>query len=258
MKIRLLFIGDVVDTVGCEFLKSRLSQFKRENRIDVCAVNGENAARGNGATPESCNMLFNAGADLITLGNHAFRRPEIADYLDSREDVIRPYNYPDGAPGSGAAVIDKGRFRLAVINLQGTSFGEPLGNPFEYADRALECAGGCKCTVVDFHAEATGEKRALGFYLNGRVSAVIGTHTHVQTADEQILDGGTAYITDVGMTGAVNSVLGVKPEAVIKKLKTNLPVKFEAAGGEQMMNACIVEIDSVTGKAESIERVALK
>lgn len=258
MKIRLLFIGDVVDTEGCKFLETRLAQFKRENRIDICVVNGENAAHGNGATPESCEMLFSSGADLITLGNHAFRRPEIADYLDSHEGVIRPFNFPEGAPGRGVAVVDKGRFRVAVINLQGTSFGEPLGNPFEYADRALEYTDGCKCTVVDFHAEATGEKRALGFYLNGRVSAVIGTHTHVQTADEQILDGGTAYITDVGMTGAVNSVLGVKPEAVIKKLKTNLPVRFEAAGGEQMMNACIVETDTATGKSESIERVALK
>lgn len=258
MIIRLLFIGDVVDEAGCAFLQKRLPRFKSENKIDVCIANGENAAKGNGATPTSCEMLFAAGVDLITLGNHTFKRPEIQDYLDSEEQVIRPYNFPDGAFGRGIGFVDKGGYRVGVVNLQGTAFSEPLGNPFEYADKALKKLDGCKCVVFDIHAEATGEKRALGFYLDGKASAVIGTHTHVQTADEQILPNGTAYITDVGMTGAVNSVLGVKPEAVIRKLKTNLPTRFEAADGAQMMCGCILTLDTSTGKVSEIVRTVLK
>ncbi len=260
--MKLLFIGDVVGQSGCEFLAKRLPSYKKLAGIDVCIVNGENAAQGNGATPHSCEMLFNAGADFLTLGNHAFKRPEISEYLETNVPVIRPFNFPKGAPGRGVDIIDKGRFRVAVINLLGTVYSEPVSNPFWDVQRALAETDGCKTVIVDFHAEATSEKRAMGFYLDGEVTAVLGTHTHVQTADEQLLPKGTAYITDVGMTGEVQSVLGVKPSIIIKKLKTNLPVRFEnGADGDEhefMLNACLLDIDEKTGKARSIERVDIR
>lgn len=256
--MHLLFLGDVVGGGGCDFLLRKLPSFKRKNNIDVCIANGENSAIGNGVTPKSCEMIFDSGVDFITLGNHTFKRPEIADYLEGDVPVIRPYNYPAGVSGRGVGIIDKGRYRIAVINMLGTVFSEPLGNPFSEADKALAETDGCKTVIFDFHAEATAEKRALGFYLDGKVTAVVGTHTHVQTADEQLLPRGTAYITDVGMTGPVQSVLGVKPELAIRKFKTNLPVRFENAEGELSANGVILEIDEKTGKAISIERVSIR
>ena len=256
--MRLLFLGDVVGIGGCDFLMKKLPGFKRLNNIDVCIANGENSAKGNGVTPASCGMMFDSGVDMITLGNHTYKRPEIMEYLDSSVSVVRPFNYPDGAPGCGVGIIDKGRYRIAVINMLGTVYSEPLGNPFAAMDKALTQTDGCKMVIVDFHAEATAEKRAMGFYLDGKVTAVLGTHTHVQTADEQLLPKGTAYITDVGMTGPVQSVLGIEPELTIRKFKSNLPVRFENAGGEYSMDGCIIEIDEKTGKAVSIERVSVR
>ncbi len=257
--MRLLFLGDVVSQGGCDFLRKKLPQFKREKNIDICIVNGENSAQGNGVTPSSVESILNSGGDLVTLGNHTYRRQEIYDYLENDNNpVIRPYNYPDGAPGKGVGIIDKGRYRIAVINMMGTAYSEPLGNPFIEIDKALREVDGCKTVIVDFHAEATAEKRAMGFYLDGKATAVIGTHTHVQTADEQILPKGTAYITDVGMCGPVQSVLGIEPALTIKKFKTNLPVRFENAGGEYMINGCIIDIDEKTGKAQNIERVDIR
>lgn len=256
--MRLLFLGDVVGEGGCDFVLEKLPAFKRKENIDICVVNGENSAKGNGVTPKACKMLFDSGADFITLGNHTFRRPEIMEYLDGNVDVIRPYNYPEGVPGRGVGIIDKGRYCVAVINMLGTVFSEPLGNPFSAVDKALSEVDGCKTVIVDFHAEATAEKRAMGFYLDGKVTAVLGTHTHVQTADEQLLPNGTAYITDLGMVGPVQSVLGIEPSLTIKKLKYNLPVKFENATGEYCMSGCIIEVDEKTGKAISIERVNVK
>ena len=256
--MRLLFLGDVVGEGGCNFLLRKLPEFKRKNNIDVCIANGENSAKGNGVTPKSCEMMLDSGVDMITLGNHTFKRVEIMDYLDGNVPVIRPFNYPEGAPGNGVGIIDKGRYRVAVINMLGTVFSEPLGNPFAEMDKALKETDGCKTVIVDFHAEATAEKRAMGFYLDGKVTAVFGTHTHVQTADEQLLPKGTAYITDAGMTGPVQSVLGIEPELTIRKFKTNLPVRFENAVGEYCMDGVIVEIDEKSGKANSIERVNVK
>ena len=256
--MRLLFLGDVVGAGGCEFLLRKLPEFKRKNNIDVCIANGENSAKGNGVTPKSCEMMLDSGVDMITLGNHTYKRFEIMDYLDGNVPVIRPFNYPEGAPGNGVGIIDKGRYRVAVINMLGTVFSEPLGNPFAEMDKALKETDGCKTVIVDFHAEATAEKRAMGFYLVGKVTAVFGTHTHVQTADEQLLPKGTAYITDSGMTGPVQSVLGIEPELTIRKFKTNLPVRFENAVGEYCMDGVIVEIDEKSGKANSIERVNVK
>jgi metallophosphoesterase (TIGR00282 family) len=180
------------------------------------------------------------------------------EYLEGDVPVVRPYNYPVGAPGQGVGIIDKGRYRIAVINMLGTVYSEPLGNPFSEIDKALSEIDGCKTVVVDFHAEATAEKRAMGFYLDGKATAVLGTHTHVQTADDQLLPKGTAYITDVGMCGPVQSVLGIEPELTIKKFKTNLPVRFENAQGEYAMNGVLLEIDEKNGKALSIERVDIR
>ncbi len=256
--MRLLFLGDVVGQGGCDFVMKRLPDFKRKNNIDVCIANGENSAQGNGVTAKSCEMLFSAGVDFITLGNHTFKRPEFLEYLDRNVPVIRPYNFPDEAPGKGVGIIDKGRYRIAVINMQGTVYSEPLGNPFAEMERALQEIDGCKTVIVDFHAEATAEKRAMGFFLDGRVTAVLGTHTHVQTADEQLLPEGTAYITDLGMVGPVQSVLGIKPELTIRKFKSNLPVRFENAVGEYSMCGCVLDIDEKSGKALSIERVDVR
>ncbi|MBQ5884435.1 MAG: TIGR00282 family metallophosphoesterase [Clostridia bacterium] len=256
--MRLLFIGDVVGQSGCEFLMRKLPGYKKENGIDVCIANGENSAQGNGVTPFSCKMLYDSGVDFITLGNHCFKRPEVLEYLDSESAIIRPYNFPDGASGKGVGIIDKGRYRIAVINLMGTVYMEPLNNPFSEVDKALEEIDGCKTVIVDFHAEATAEKRSLGFYLDGRVTAVLGTHTHVQTADAQLLPAGTAYITDVGMTGPMQSVLGIEPRLAIKKIKNHIPVRFSNAEGAHSMNGCLLEIDEKSGKALSIKRVVLK
>ncbi len=256
--MRLLFLGDVVGEGGCNFLMKKLPEYKRNNKIDVCIANGENSAQGNGVTPKSIEMMLDSGVDMVTLGNHTYKRIEIMEYLERDVPVVRPFNYPSGAPGKGVGIIDKGRYRLAVVNMLGTVYSEPLGNPFNEMEKALKETDGCKTVIVDFHAEATAEKRAMGFFLDGKVTAVLGTHTHVQTADEQLLPKGTAYITDVGMTGPIQSVLGIEPELTIKKFRSNLPVKFQNAGGEYSMSGCIIEIDEKTGKAASIERVDIR
>lgn len=254
----ILFIGDVVSAVGVEKLTRTLPRFKKEHNVDVTVVNGENAAVGNGILPGSADALFAAGADCITGGNHTFRRREIYEYLESAPFCLRPANYRDDAPGRGFCVVDKGFVRVGVVNLMGTVFLEPLQNPFDCMDHVLkELQGEVDFTVVDFHAEATAEKRAMGFYLDGRTAAVVGTHTHVQTADEQILPNGTAYITDLGMTGPVQSVLGVTPLLAIEKMRTNLPVRFQNPEGECLMQGLLCEIDKKTGKALRVERVSL-
>lgn len=254
----ILFIGDVVSAVGVEKLTRTLPRFKKEHHVDVTVVNGENAAVGNGLLPATAEVLFAAGADCITGGNHTFRRRELYEYLDTSPFCLRPANYKDDAPGKGFCVVDKGFVRVGVVNLMGTVFMEPLGNPFDCIDRVLrELQDEADFTVVDFHAEATAEKRALGFYLDGRAAAVVGTHTHVQTADEQILPHGTAYITDLGMTGPVQSVLGVTPALAIEKMRTNLPVRFQNPDGDCLMQGLLAEIDKKTGKALRVERVSL-
>ena len=259
-RMNILAIGDVVGAGGCDFLRAHLPSFKKLNQIDVCIVNGENAAPGNGITPAAAQDLFTSGADLITTGNHVYRRREIYTYLDETEYLIRPANYRAGSPGRGYQIIDKGRVQIAVINLLGVVFLDPLENPFDCVDRLLrqEEFKSCRIKIVDFHAEATAEKRALGFYLDGRVSALFGTHTHVQTADEQILPQGTGYLTDLGMTGEIQSVLGVRPELAIEKMRTGMPVRFENGDGPCMMCGCIFEIDEHSGKTTQIQRVCIQ
>ena len=254
--IKVLCIGDVVGNIGSEYLKKHLPKIKNEYGIDACIVNGENSAQGNGITPFSAQQLFSAGADFITTGNHVFKRKEIYEYLDSTLSVIRPVNLKEDVYGRGFGIIDKGAFRLGVINALGSVYLEPYSNPFDSVEKAIaELKKEVDIILVDFHAEATSEKRAMGFFLDGRVSAVFGTHTHVQTADEQILPGGTGYITDLGMTGPVQSVIGVKSEIVIEKFRTGLPVRFENPDTDCSVNGCIFTIDKTTAKTVEIERI---
>lgn len=259
--MRLLAIGDVCGSVGCECVRKKLPALKKEKLIDAVIINGENSADGNGVTPQSADALFAYGADALTGGNHSLRRREIYEYSDSRSFILRPHNMSEAPCGTGYCLVDFGRFSVAVINLSGTVYLERVKaeNPFLCADGLIERAkrDGAGIIAVDFHAEATSEKRALGLYLDGKVSAFFGTHTHVQTADEQILPGGTGYITDLGMTGPKNSVLGVKSEIIINRFKSNDMSKFEFADGEAVLCGCIFDIDIQSGKTVKIERISV-
>ncbi len=254
--ISVLCIGDVIGTVGMKYLHKRLPTLKSLKKIDAVIVNGENSADTNGITPDSANYLLNCGVDLITTGNHSFQRKESYPLYENRNlPVIRPANYPSKAPGTGSAVIDIGRAQIRVLNMMGTVEMNPvLDCPFATSDALLEGIEE-KIVIMDFHAEATGEKRALACYLDGRISAMFGTHTHVQTADEQILPGGTGFITDVGMTGPVNSVIGVSIDAAIEKMKTKMPVRLSYADGECMLNAVLFTIDEKSGRTTAVERI---
>lgn len=252
--MKLLFIGDVVGQGGCDFLREHLPAWKREHGVDLVVANGENSAVGNGLLPHSADHLFTSGVDVITTGNHAFRRRESFPLYDSCEFLIRPANYGPEAPGRGVCVVDFGAYRFAVVNLMGVVYLDPLDNPFRTIDRILEDLD-TPNILVDFHAEATAEKRAMGFHLAGRVSAVLGTHTHVQTADEQILAGGTGYITDAGMSGPKDTVLGVKPELAIRMLQTHLPVRFENGENACSMQGVLLQIDEKNGKCTEITRI---
>lgn len=256
--MNILVIGDVVSSKGCEFLRSALPSFKKVKGIDLCIANGENSAVGNGITPFSAQYLFDSGVDFLTTGNHVYRRREMYDMLDECESIIRPANFNKNNPGRGYAVIDMGFVKVGVINLMGNVYMDRCDNPFAAADEILPKLSDCRIILVDFHAEATAEKKALGYYLDGRVSAVFGTHTHVMTADATIMPKGTAYITDIGMTGPKVSVLGVKPEISIEWLKTSMPARFDTAEGECMMNGCIFEIENKTGKVINIEPVTIE
>lgn len=256
--MNILVIGDVVSSQGYEFLRSRLPSFKKLKGIDLCIANGENSAVGNGITPTSAQYLFDSGVDFITTGNHVYRRREMYEMLDEREDIIRPANFYPSNPGKGWSVIDMGSVKVGVINLMGNVYMDNCANPFLCVEEILPKLSDCRIILVDFHAEATAEKRAMGFYLDGKVSAVFGTHTHVLTADACILPKGTAYITDIGMTGPKYSVLGAKPEISIEWLRTGMPARFDTADGECSLNGCIFEIDNKTGKAISAEAVTIE
>lgn len=254
--MRILTIGDVVSSQGCEYLRQMLPKLKKEYNADIVIVNGENSAVGNGITPKSAQYIFDSGADAITLGNHSLKRPEICDYLDENEFIIRPCNYHPSASGKGMTILDKGYCQVAIINLQGAVYLDNIINPFDAIDIEIEKAKeqGASIIIIDFHAEASSEKRAMGFYLDGKVSAIFGTHTHVQTSDEQILPNGTGYITDIGMTGPYYSVLGVAPDRAIQKMRTNLPVRFTNEDGPCTIEGCFFEIDNKSGKTIQIER----
>ncbi len=255
--MRVLCVGDVVASAGCKKLQQLLPRIKQQYGVDVCIVNGENSADGNGITPSSYRMLMESGADVITGGNHSFRRREMYEVYDDQPFLLRPANYPSSAPGKGVCVVDRGRYQLTVINLNGVVYMEPLDCPFITLDQILKEQGSPRFCIVDFHAEATAEKKALAYYADGRVSALVGTHTHVQTADEQILPNGTAFITDIGMTGPIHSVLGVCPEQSIAKMKDKLPVRFSSAPGDVAVNAVLITLDDKNGKAVDIERLII-
>lgn len=251
--MKFLFIGDVVGNCGVEALTATLPKLKREYSADVVIVNGENSAEGNGITIRSMRAIFGAGADVITTGNHAFHRPDISEEFSRNERIIRPANYGEDLPGKGVCELDFGSCRAAVVNLSGTAYMPPCDNPFKCAENLLSGIN-ANMVIVDFHAEATAEKRAMGFFLSGRVSAVLGTHTHVQTADEQIMNG-TGYITDVGMTGAVDSIIGVKKEVAIDRFSSYIYRKNEFADGEAEICGVFLELDSKSGKCLKIERI---
>lgn len=254
--MKLLMIGDVVGQPGCEYLRSKLPALKQRLGVDLTVVNGENSAVGNGILPKSADWIFDSGADVITTGNHVYKRREIADYFEQRPALIRPANFPQECPGAGYYLFETVRYRVCVINLLGQSYMEPVGCPFATADRILSEVP-ADVYFVDFHAEATGEKGALGWYLDGRAAAVIGTHTHVQTADERILPKGTAFISDVGMTGPRDSILGVRPDRVIERMRLHVPTRFENPDGVCMLQGVLIDIDEAAGKARSIERISL-
>lgn len=254
--IKVLFAGDIVGSLGREYAAKTVYSLRGREKIDIVIVNGENSADGNGITKEAMEELFTF-ADVITTGNHCFRRKEFIPCYDSNETLLRPVNYPEGAMGKGVCILDKGSYSFAVVNLMGTSFMEPLANPFETMENLLPALG-TPNILVDFHGEATGEKKAMGFFLDGRVSAVTGTHTHVQTADETVLPGGTAYITDAGMCGSELSVLGIKPELAVRKQRYKMPVKFVEADAPPFFCGVMLTVDEKTGRAKAIERLQIR
>lgn len=257
--MNILFVGDVTGNAGMQKAIKSIGRLRRQYKADFVVVNGENAAERNGITEKQFRDLRFAGADVVTMGNHTWANAEIYNFIDKEEAIVRPYNYPAGTAGKGYTIIDMGRVQVAVINLMGNVYISSLPSPFTVIDALLDeiKAQGVRIILVDLHAEATSEKIAFANYVDGKVSAVIGTHTHVQTADETILPKGTAYISDAGMTGAVHSVLGVKTELSIQQFVTQIPVRFAHAEGEAKLNAVLVEVDDKTGKAAAISRIQL-
>ena len=251
--MKIVFIGDVVGPAGCNALLSELPKIRRDFGADFTIVNGENSAENNGINPRSAQTIMSSGADVITTGNHAFRRKSILEEFEHNERIIRPANYGDLAAGRGFCEVDCGAYSIAVVNLVGTAFMQPVDNPFTCADELMKKIKS-KIIIVDFHAEATSEKCAMSWYLSGRVSAVIGTHTHVQTADERIING-TGCISDAGMTGPTNSVLGVRKELIIDKFVDYIPRQHVFADGECCVSGVCLEIEQKSGKCISIERI---
>jgi 2',3'-cyclic-nucleotide 2'-phosphodiesterase len=263
--MRILFIGDIFGKPGRTIVKDRLSGLVKDHSIDLVIANGENSAAGFGITPPLAEELFELGIDVITTGNHVWDKREIIDYFESADGnphsparrLLRPANYASGLPGWGVYEGKKHDVPYAVINLQGRVFMVANDDPFRVVDHLLKDIK-AKIVFVDFHAEATSEKVSMGWYLDGRVTVVVGTHTHIPTADERVLPGGTAHITDVGMTGPYDSVIGVKKELVIARFLNNMPARFEAATGDVRLCGVVVDCDNLTGHARSIERVMVK
>jgi hypothetical protein len=253
--MKLLFIGDVVGSPGRQVLEEVLPRLREQHAPDWIVVNGENSAGGLGVTAKTAKAFFDMGADAITLGNHAYRHREVYPYLDDERRIVRPANYIRGNPGRGHTVVEKDGARLAVVNLSGTVFMKAARSPFPEIDTILEeLEGRADHVLVDFHAEATSEKVAMGWHVDGRVMACVGTHTHVPTADARVLPGGTAYVSDVGMTGARDSVIGVRSEQALESFRTQMPIRFETAEDNPWVNAVLVE-GRPDGLAASIEQL---
>jgi metallophosphoesterase (TIGR00282 family) len=251
--MRVLFIGDVVGGPGRRGLHAAMPELRERYAPDMTIVNGENSAGGMGITEKTAKALFDAGADAITSGNHVYRHREVYDFLNRSDRVVRPANYPHANPGRGYTVVEVAGKRVGVINLSGAIGLDVARSPFHEADSILEKIE-CDFAIVDFHAEVTSEKVAMGWHLDGRVAAVLGTHTHVPTADARVLPQGTAFISDVGMTGSRTSVLGVKPELILERLITQMPVKFETATEDVWVMGAVVDVNE-RGLADSIEQV---
>jgi 2',3'-cyclic-nucleotide 2'-phosphodiesterase len=254
--LRILFIGDIVGKPGREGIKRFLKPLQQEYSVDVTIANAENAASGKGLTKEIAEELFDYGIQFFTMGNHVWDNRDIFNFIDRENRMVRPANYPVGAPGQGYGFIRTKGCKIGILNLSGRIFMPTLDDPFSGAIRWInQIKQETPLVLVDFHAEATSEKVALGWFLDGKVSAVVGTHTHIQTSDARVLPQGTAYITDVGMTGPRDSVLGVKKEIIINRFLTQLPAKFELANGPVQVNAVIIDIDEDSGKAQNIEAI---
>jgi metallophosphoesterase (TIGR00282 family) len=255
--VKILFIGDIVGSPGRKIVHDRLADILTQRGIDLCIANGENSASGFGITPRLAEEIFAAGAEVITGGNHSWDRKEIFDFLPHEPRLIRPANFPEGTPGKGHYIGQaRNGVPYAVLNLQGRTFMAPLEDPFRTAERELAALPATvKVIVVDMHAEATSEKQSMGWFLDGRVSAVLGTHTHVTTADNRVLPKGTAYITDVGMTGPHDSVIGMEKEPIVQRFLDSMPKKFVVAENDIQMNTVQIDVDETTGLARSIDRV---
>jgi len=255
-ELRVLFVADVVGQPGREAVKAILPSLKREVEADITILNGENAAGGFGLTAKLVAELRAAGADVITTGNHVFSQKEFVADLPALDRVLRPANYPPGAPGQGSCLVEAGGRQVLVLNLMGRIFtGDNLDNPFRAADSILAGQEENKIVFCDMHAEATSEKTAMGWYLAGRVSAVVGTHTHIPTADARVLPGGTAYVTDVGMVGPRDGCIGMDKDVVLQRFLTGVPNRFVVASGVVTFNSVLVTINSSTGRATSIQRI---
>ena len=257
--MRILFVADVIGSPGRKVAKGLLPLVRKEARANAVVLNGENGAAGFGITPEVAAEFFSMGVDVITTGNHVWDKREILPLLDSEPRLLRPHNYPPGNPGRGVVTTTVGTTRLAVLNLQGRVFMPPIDDPFRAADDLISTLRGTvDAIVVDFHAEATSEKQALGRYLDGRVAAVVGTHTHVQTADDRILPGGTAFITDLGLTGSLGGVIGMKTEMSLhRQIMQTRGERMQPADTELYLQGVVVEVEPSTGLARSIERLSV-
>jgi metallophosphoesterase (TIGR00282 family) len=261
--VKLLFIGDIVGQPGRRAVAELLPKLRQQHALDFIIANGENSAGGSGITPKTAGEIFSAGVDVITSGDHLWDQKEVMELLQNEKRFLRPLNYPAGTPGQGGAVFEVRssefgvRSSIGVLNVQGRTFMPPLENPFLLAlDEVKRLRQQTKIIFVDFHAEATSEKIAFARMLDGQVSAVVGTHTHVQTADEQIFPGGTAYLTDAGFTGPHESVLGREIEPVLKRFLTGMPQRFEVAKDRVLLHGAVIEIDDASGKAVKIQRVS--
>jgi len=258
--LKILFIGDIVGNSGRKAIKYLLAKIIDKSNIDIVIANGENAAGGFGITKVVSQELFDSGINVITTGNHVWNKKETQALISYEKKILRPANYPDDVPGGGSGISNTplGE-KIGVINISGRVFMDPLDCPFRVVQKEISLIEKeTKNIIVDFHAEATSEKMAMGWFLDGKVSAVVGTHTHVQTADERILPGGTGYITDVGMTGSFDSIIGIKKDNPIKKFLTQMPQKFEVAKKDIRFQGVIVEIDSNNGKCITISRITKK
>ncbi|WP_455128996.1 TIGR00282 family metallophosphoesterase [Pseudoramibacter alactolyticus] len=255
--MRIMMIGDVVGRPGRTVLREHLADLKKRFRADRVVVNGENASGGNGLTEKNARQLLALDIDVLTMGNHVWKQRETVDYIGGYPQIVRPLNYPKNAPGRGYAFYDWAGVRACVLNASGQTFMEALDSPFAAIDAAMaEIRANSDIFLVDFHAETTSEKIAMGYYLDGKASAVVGTHTHVQTADARILPGGTAYITDLGMTGPLNGVIGVKKDIILHQMITKMPARYEVEKEKPwQLGGVVIDVDPVTGRASRIERI---